>query len=215
MNSSKPGRIVIISSPSGGGKTSICQRLLDSPTGRREGWLFSVSHTTRPKRPNETEGREYHFVDRDTYHRLASQGYFAEHFSVHGHCYGTPRQPLDQALTEGRTILLDVDYQGALKLKDLYPEAITIFVLPPPPVQQSLRDRLRRRGTESPEELEVRFQNALNEMKQFAKFEYVVINQVLEEAVNQVLSIIERHPDTRHPCRIANLDVEQIRSMIG
>ncbi len=209
------GKIVIISSPSGGGKSSICQRLLESPTGKTEQWSFSVSYTTRRKRPGETEGREYRFVDRETYDRLVDEGFFAEHFSVHGSCYGTPRAPLDQALRENRTMLLDVDYNGALRLKDHYPQAITIFILPPPPAEESLRARLRKRGTESPRDLEIRFRNALVELRQYDRFEYVVINDDLAQAVDQVLSIIHRHPDAAHPCRTENLREEQIRDIIG
>ena len=213
--SGKPGRIFIVSSPSGGGKTSLCRRLLASEEGRAEGWRFSVSYPTRPRRPGETDGKEYYFVDRATYDRLASEGFFAEHFTVHGNCYGTPRQPLEQALQEQRIILLDVDYKGALRLKKLYPEAITICILPPPPVSESLRERLQKRGTESAQDLEVRFQNALDEMKQFDKFEYVVVNQELDEAVRQVLSIIRRHPALDHACRTGNVNMEQFRAILG
>ncbi|MEW5994952.1 MAG: guanylate kinase [Candidatus Zixiibacteriota bacterium] len=211
----KTGKIVIISSPSGGGKTSICRRLLDSDVGRAEGWQFSVSYTTRPKRPDETDGKEYHFVDRQAYDKLVSDGFFAEYFTVHGNCYGTPREPLEQALHNGSTILLDVDYKGALRLKRQYPEAITIFILPPPPVTDSLKERLSKRGTESAQDLGIRFRNALDEMKQFDKFEYIVINRDLDEAVRQVLDIIEQHPSPEHPCRTDNMNVEQLRTIIG
>ena len=207
MSRSKPGKIVIISSPSGGGKTSICRRLL-SPARKRQGWRFSVSYTTREKRRGEKNGVAYHFVAREQFDRLARSGFFAEHCKVHLYQYGTPRRPIEQVIKRGGVMLLDVDVKGAFKLKKAYPQAITIFVLPPSVA--ALRKRLKRRGTESREQLRIRFQNARREMKLFHKFDYVVINNDLTPAVRQVLSIVDSHL-----CRTEKLNMEQIKKITG
>ena len=207
MSSPKPGKIVIISSPSGGGKTSICRKLL-SPTRRRQGWTFSVSYTTRKKRIGERNGREYHFVKEEKFHSLVKKDYFAEYFKVHLYHYGTPRGPLDGIRNKGGVIILDVDVQGAFKLRREYPDAITIFISPPSIAE--LKRRLRRRGTETDEQLKVRFKNAIDEMKLFYKFDYVVINKELNVAVKQVLSIINAHE-----CRTDYINKKQFTEKIG
>ena len=207
MKPEKPGKIVIISSPSGGGKTSICRRLL-SPTRKKKGWKFSVSYTTRKKRRGERHGREYFFVDDNSFSKMRTRNAFAEYFKVHLYQYGTPRDTIEKTLKGGGVLLLDVDYQGALKLKKDYPEAITIFILPPSIA--ALKRRLKARGTETREQLKVRFENSKKEMRQFRQFEYVVINDDLDEAVKQVLSIINCHF-----CRSEKLGKEQIRKIVG
>jgi guanylate kinase len=207
MKPEKQGKIVIISSPSGGGKTSICRRLLN-PTRKKKGWKFSISYTTRTKRRGERHGREYYFVDDSTFSKMLARNAFAEHFKVHLYHYGTPRDTIDRTLKSGGVLLLDVDCQGALKLKKDYPEAITIFILPPSIA--ALKRRLKARGTETREQLKVRFENSKKEMRQFRQFEYVVINDDLDEAVKQVLSIINCHF-----CRTEKLRPEQIRKIVG
>ena len=197
----KPGKIVIISSPSGGGKTSICRKLL-SPTRKRLGWQFSVSYTTRAMRTGEKNGREYHFVSDDEFQKMVKAELFAEHFKVHLYKYGTPRKPLEKVLKSGGVMLLDVDVQGAKKIKKEYPEAITIFVMPPS--AKELRIRLRQRGTETKKQLQVRYNNAAAEMRLFDKFEYAVINKELNTAVTEVLSIINCHH-----CRTDKMTAEQ------
>lgn len=201
------GKIVIISSPSGGGKTSICRKLL-SPTRKKQGWQFSVSHTTRNKRPGERDGREYHFLSQEEFHERREAGMYAEACKVHLYWYGTPREPLDRVVRKGGVMLLDVDVQGAFKIKEAYPHAITIFVLPPSVTE--LKRRLTTRGTETPEQLKVRFENARKEMQLFKNFEYAVVNKELTSAVRQVLHIVEAHH-----CRVDNFDEEQIKKMMG
>jgi len=207
MNLPKPGKIVIISSPSGGGKTSICRKLL-SPTRRRQGWTFSVSYTTRNKRIGERDSREYHFVTEEKFHELIKKDFFAEYFQVHLYHYGTPRGPLDRIRQKGGVIILDVDVQGAFKLRREFPDAITIFISPPSIAE--LKRRLRRRGTETMEQLKVRFENAKKEIKLFDKFDYVVINHELNVAIKQVLSIINAHS-----CRTDNINKKQFIEKIG
>ena len=209
MSQKEPGRIVIISSPSGGGKTSICRRLL-SPTRRRQGWVFSVSHTTRAPRSGERNGREYNFVDKTEFALRVRSGFFAEHFKVHLYEYGTPRKPIETVRRHGGVMLFDVDVQGARRLKQEYPDAISVFVLPPS--QAELRRRLRRRGTETTEQLKLRLVNALREMRIFRRhgFDYVVINKDLKTAVRKVLSIVDAHP-----LRIDQVEPEQVSKITG
>jgi len=212
MKAPKPGLMVIISSPSGGGKSSICRRLL-SPSRRRLGWKFSISFTTRPRRKGERNGREYHFVTQDKFATLASQGMFAEHFHVHLYDYGTPRGPIEQLRQKGGVMLFDVDVQGAARLHGEYPDALTIFILPPSTAE--LRRRLRRRGTETKEQLKLRYENARKEMRAVMQdrtypFEYVVINDDLNEAVADVLAVIRSGL-----LRYGRLPMEQITKMLG
>jgi len=205
----KPGKIVIISSPSGGGKTSICRKLL-SPTRRRKGWNFSISYTTRRPRRGERNGREYFFVGEQEFLRLEKRRFFAESFRVHLYSYGTPRAPIEAVRRRGGVMLFDVDVKGARSLRRAYPEAIAVFILPPS--ISALKQRLRKRGTETAEQLSVRFENARREMRAFRRygFDYVVINQDLDKAVRQVLAIIHAHE-----CRTEFADTEQISRIIG
>lgn len=201
----EPGKIVVISSPSGGGKTSICRKLL-TPSRKKKGWQFSISYTTRKRRPTERDGREYHFVTEEKFRRLIKTDFFAEHFKVHLYRYGTPRKPLEKVIRAGGVVILDVDVQGAFRLKKEYPQAITIFILPPSiPV---LKRRLIRRGTETAEQRKVRFENARSEIRLYRKFEYCVINDDLDTAVDQVLSII-----ASHQCRTEHVRPEQIKKL--
>lgn len=207
--SRQPGQIVIISSPSGGGKTSICRKLL-SPTRKKDGWTFSISYTTRKPRPNEKNGREYFFVNDREFDRNVAENFFAEHFKVHLYKYGTPRKPIEEVRRKGGVMIFDVDVQGAKRLRKEYPDAISIFILPPS--RAELRRRLSHRGTENREQLKVRLDTALEEMRTFRtyKFDYVVVNKELGKAVRQVLGIIEAHP-----CRVDRVDPEQLKKITG
>jgi guanylate kinase len=201
-----PGTILIISSPSGGGKTSICRRLL-SRTRRHQGWTFSVSYTTRRPRTGERNGREYWFVTEAEFAKKVAADFFAEHFRVHLYHYGTPRGPMENVVAKGGVVILDVDVNGAFALKKEYPNAVTVFILPPSVPE--LRKRLRRRGTETKKDLAVRFDNARKEMRLYNKFDYVVVNKDLDTAVQEVLAIV-----ASHHCRVDRADLEQIRSII-
>jgi len=209
MALSKPGKIIIISSPSGGGKTSICRKLL-SPGRRRQGWTFSISYTTRDRRRGERNGREYHFVEDKKFDALVRRDFFAEHFKVHLYKYGTPRGPMEQVLRRGGVMILDVDAKGARKLHREFPEAISIFILPPS--VKALRQRLKQRGTETREQLAIRLKNAIREMRSFKAFgfDYVVINKELKVAARQVLDII-----AADGLRVDKVDPEQIRRITG
>lgn len=188
MSEQPRGKIVIISSPSGGGKTSICRALL-SEERKARGWTFSISYTTRDRRADEQNGREYHFVGDQQFEEMVEKGLLAEHFRVHLYKYGTPRQPLEKVLAEGGVMLLDVDVQGAKRLKKEYPQAITIFIKPPS--LAALKQRLTKRGTETEEQLIVRTENAVKEMEEHERhFTHVVINEDLDRAVQDVLKVI-------------------------
>lgn len=166
-----------------------------------------MSYTTREKRPGERNGREYFFVTEGRFKKLVNADFFAEHFKVHLYHYGTPRGPMEQAVRRGGVMILDVDVQGALRLKKVYPEAMTIFILPPS--VKELRRRLIRRGTETLEQRRVRFENARKEMKLYRRFEYCVINDDLDTAVKEVLSIINCHH-----CRSELIRPEQIKKLL-
>lgn len=188
MSEQPRGKIVIISSPSGGGKTSICRALL-SEERKARGWTFSISYTTRDRRADEQNGREYHFVGDQQFEEMVEKGLLAEHFRVHLYKYGTPRQSLEKVLAEGGVMLLDVDVQGAKRLKKEYPQAITIFIKPPS--LAALKQRLTKRGTETEEQLIVRTENAVKEMEEHERhFTHVVINEDLDRAVQDVLKVI-------------------------
>ncbi len=205
MSSNRSGQLVILSSPSGGGKTSICRELLTAER-RDAGWTFSISYTTRQRREGEKNGREYHFVPATEFDSLIAQDFFAEHFQVHLYKYGTPRGPLEAVVREGGVMLLDVDIQGARQLKTEYPDAIAIFILPPS--LDALQDRLAKRGTETAEQLALRFARAREEMSAFRDypFDYVVINDTLPEAVADVLAIVRAHPRRRDRWTTEQLD---------
>jgi len=179
------GKIIIISSPSGGGKTTICHKLLNS----NKKWKFSVSYTTREKRQGEVDGREYFFVDRAEFVRRRRQGFFAESARVHTHYYGTPREPLDKVVYRGGVILLDVDVKGAARIKREYSQALSIFILPPS--RAELKRRLKRRGTETAAQLKVRLKNAIAEMDRHNRFDYIIINENINEAVAAADHIIK------------------------
>jgi len=200
------GKIIVISSPSGGGKSSICQELLKR--NKKDNWQFSVSYTTRPPRPNETDGIEYNFVTHAKFQELKKKKLFAESCQVHRFYYGTSRRPIEKILKNGGVMLLDVDVKGAKKLKAQFPEAATIFILPPNKTE--LKKRLKRRGTEDDKHLKIRRSRALSEMKLFKRFEFVVVNKDLGTAVDEVEMIIK----SLH-CRQGNLNLEQINRIVG
>lgn len=181
----KPGRLIIIAAPSGTGKTTVIRRFLAT----HPRMIHSVSWTTRPMRPGDVDGRDYHFIDEAEFRRGIDGGVFAEWAEVHDHFYGTPREPLDCWLAEGRDVLLDVDVVGSLNLKKAYGDrAIAIFLVPP--TMEELKRRLFSRGTDSPEQQQIRLRNALAEMAAKGKFDHQVVNDDLEQACQEIERII-------------------------
>lgn len=176
---------VILSAPSGGGKTTIARKLLE----RRPDVGYSVSCTTRAPREGEVDGRDYRFLSTDQFLSARDAGEFAEWAEVHGNFYGTLRSQVREVLAGGRHVLMDIDVQGARQFHAAFPETVLIFVLPPS--GETLMSRLSARGSENRERLLVRLRNARAELSEVGHYHYVVVNDELERAVNQVSAIID------------------------
>jgi guanylate kinase len=188
---------VILSAPSGGGKTTIARMLL----ARRPDLGYSVSCTTRAPRPTEVPGRDYYFMTRAEFIAKREQGAFAESAEVHGNLYGTLRAEVERVMAAGQHVVMDIDVQGAVQFIRAFPHSVTIFILPPS--AEVLLERLRARKTESPAQLAARLQSALQELQQVDEYEYVVMNDDLERAVSSVASIIDAEVVSRE--RLKNL----------
>ncbi len=180
----RKGLLIILSSPSGGGKTSIYKKILE----HNPEFLYSVSATTRPKRVGEIDGKSYHFLSVDEFRRQIEEGKFAEWALVYGHYYGTYRSFIDRALAEGKIVLMDIDTQGAKNLIGLYKEAVDIFIIPPS--YETLKKRLYKRDTDDRYALKLRLEEALKEINEWPNYKYVVINDSLRKAVKKVEAVI-------------------------
>ena len=183
-NPTARGTLFVVSSPSGGGKGTLIRRVLEVV----DNLSYSVSYTTRGPRPNEVNGREYFFVDPATFEEMTADGEFLEWACVHGNYYGTSRRQIAEKTAAGVDIILEVDVQGAASVRQLLMDSVSVFILPPS--YAVLRNRLCARGTDSPENLELRMRNAPEELKQYSSFDYVIINDEIERAVGQLASII-------------------------
>jgi guanylate kinase len=188
---------VILSAPSGGGKTTIARMLL----ARRPDLGYSVSCTTRAPRTGEVQGRDYYFISRAEFIAKREQGAFAESAEVHGNLYGTLRAEVERVMSDGKHVVMDIDVQGAVQFIRAFPLSVTIFILPPS--AEVLLERLRGRNTETSAQLAARLQSALQELQQVDEYEYVVINDDLERAVASVESIIDAEVVSRE--RLKNL----------
>ena len=186
MSVSGRGDLFIVASPSGGGKTTLIRRLLENPPG--EPLRFSVSHTTRPMRQGEEDGREYHFVTAEEFQRMVQQDAFLEHNEVHGHIYGTSRAEVLPRLAAGEDVVLDIDVQGARDIRGAHPEAVTIFIVPASPAE--LERRLRQRGLDSEEAIRKRLINAAKEVREAEDFQYVIVNDDLDRASLELQSLV-------------------------
>jgi guanylate kinase len=177
------GTLYIISAPSGAGKTSLVQSLLTMLPDV----VASVSHTTRSPRPQEVDGRNYHFIDEARYQRMVEDGEFLEYAKVFGNFYGTSRQHIQEQLLLGKDVVLEIDWQGARQIRQLMSDCMSIFVLPPS--LQALRERLSNRGQDSDEIIERRMREAVSEMTHYAEFDYIVINDDFDTALQELASI--------------------------
>lgn len=179
------GLMLVLSSPSGAGKTTLARRLVEDEPDI----AMSVSHTTRVQRKGEKDGRDYHFVDRDTFTRMRERGEFLEWAVVFDNYYGTTRRPVEQALAEGRDVLFDVDWQGAAALRDqAKDDVVTVFILPP--TAADLEQRLNVRAQDTPEIVRRRMLGASNEIQHWQDYDYVVINYDIEQSVTAVRAIL-------------------------
>ena len=178
------GTLFVVSSPSGGGKGTLIRHVLDVV----ENLSYSVSYTTRAPRQNELDGREYFFINRETFDEMVAAGEFLEWACVHGNFYGTSRKQIIDETAAGADLILEVDVQGAASVRQLLMDSVSISILPPS--YEVLRQRLIARGTDSPEELEVRLRNAPEELNQYSAFDYVIINDKIDRAAAQLASII-------------------------
>ena len=197
-------RLYVVAAPSGGGKTSLINALLQRDPNLR----LSVSHTTRPPRPGEIDGVHYHFIDESRFRKLVAESAFLEHAKVYGHYYGTGRAAVEEKLAAGLDVMLDIDWQGAQQVRKSFPESCSIFILPPS--LQELRSRLTRRGQDSEATIESRMRQARDETAHCSEFDFLVINDDFEAALEDLYSIVHRHRTARsgQQERIASLLAE-------
>ena len=177
------GTLYIVSAPSGAGKTSLVKALLDTQPLAR----VSVSHTTRPMRPGEVDGVNYHFVSREAFVERLEHGEFLEHAEVFGNLYGTSQRWVEQTLEDGYDLILEIDWQGAQQVRRLMPQAKSIFILPP--TQEALRQRLTNRGQDSDEVIDKRMREAVSEMTHYVEYDYLVINDDFAHALVDLQSV--------------------------
>lgn len=178
------GNLFIISAPSGAGKTSLVQALL----GTNPHIDLSVSYTTRDPRPGEQDGKDYHFVSRETFLTMAKRGEFMESAEVYGNLYGTSQTWISQEIAKGRDILLEIDWQGAAQVRRLFPDCISIFILPPS--RKALEQRLKGRGKDNAEVIARRMAAVREDVAHVAEFDYVIINDNLNEALRELDAVV-------------------------
>jgi guanylate kinase len=179
------GRLYVVSAPSGAGKTSLVKALMEREPRIR----FSVSYTTRKPRPKEVAGRDYHFVSMERFNEMVAHGEFLEHAKVFDNCYGTGVRAVQESLANGEQLLLEIDWQGARQVRARLPEARSIFILPPS--RSALQQRLKDRSTDSTEVIERRLRDAAHDIEHWTEFDYVVINDRFEQALDDLLDIAQ------------------------
>jgi len=187
--SAEPGRLYVIAAPSGAGKTSLVKALMEREPRLR----FSVSYTTRKPRATEIDGRDYHFITPERFHEMVERGEFLEHAQVYDNFYGTGMQSVRDALSAGGLVLLEIDWQGARQVREGLPEARTIFILPP--TRRALEERLNARSTDSAEVIQRRLQDAERDIGHWTEFDYVVINDRFEQALEDLHAIVRERGD--------------------
>lgn len=194
-----PGNLFVVAAPSGAGKSSLVKALLELDARVQP----SVSHTTRPPRGQEKHGREYFFTSTAEFDSMVLADAFVEWAHVHGHRYGTSKKAIEDRMMHGSDVILEIDWQGALQIKRIYPNAVLIFILPPS--WEELRSRLERRGEDTPEVIETRLVNAANELAQAKEFDFVIINELFERALFDLKAIV-------HAQRLKFLSQRRIRA---
>ena len=190
------GLLIEVSGPSGAGKDTVCNKVVEDMKDTK----ISISMTSREPRGKEQDGVEYYFVTKEEFEEKIKNDEFLEYAVVHNNqYYGTPKAKIEEDISKGKNIILVIDIQGALKIKEILPEALFIFIMPPS--MEELKDRLIKRGTESKKKILERFKTAYNEINEFAKYNYVVVNDRVDKAVNKVKSII-----TAEKCRVDRIE---------
>jgi guanylate kinase len=179
-----PGNLFVVAAPSGAGKSSLVKALLELDSHVQP----SVSHTTRAPRGQEKHGREYFFVSETEFDAMVQAGAFVEWANVHNHRYGTSRKAIEERMAQGADVILEIDFQGAIQIKKIFANAISIFILPPS--WEELRSRLERRGEDSPEVIELRMKNAAIEVAQVQQFDFVIINELFDRALFYLKAIV-------------------------
>ncbi|WP_428625113.1 guanylate kinase [Sedimenticola sp.] len=178
------GTLFIVSAPSGAGKTSLLKALVETEEQVR----VSISHTTRPKRPGETPGVDYHFVDTDAFTRMIEAGAFLEHAEVFGNYYGTSEEGIREQMEQGNDVILEIDWQGAQQVRRRIPDTVSVFILPPTP--EALRQRLGNRGQDSETVIQRRLGEAREEMSHYPEYDYIVVNDLFDQALGELRAII-------------------------
>ena len=179
-----PGNLIVVAAPSGAGKSSLVKALLELDSHVH----LSVSHTTRAPRGQEKHGRDYYFASQSEFDAMVQSNAFVEWAHVHGNRYGTSKKAIEERIAQGNDVVLEIDFQGALQIKQVFANAVLIFILPPS--WEELRSRLERRGEDTPEVIEVRLKNAAEEMAQVSKFDFVIINELFERALFDLKAIV-------------------------
>ncbi|OGA40764.1 MAG: guanylate kinase [Betaproteobacteria bacterium RIFCSPLOWO2_12_FULL_68_19] len=188
----RKGSLFVITAPSGAGKTSLINALLEDDPRLK----LSVSYTTRAPRPGERDGREYHFVDEPTFLAMRSRGEFLENAEVHGYRYGTSKRVINEALGRGEDLVLEIDWQGARQVRALYPDCVGIFILPPSVAE--LERRMRARGQDSEQVIRRRLENARDELTHAGEFKYAIINKDFNTAKDELAEIIRKERTKPH-----------------
>ena len=179
-----PGNLFVVSAPSGTGKSSLVKALLELDSHVH----LSISHTTRAPRGQEKHGRDYYFASQSEFDAMVEGNAFVEWAHVHGNRYGTSKKAIEERIAQGSDVILEIDFQGALQIKEAFANAILVFILPPS--WEELRSRLERRGEDSPDVIEVRLKNAATEMAQVSKFDFVIINELFERALFDLKAVV-------------------------
>ncbi len=185
----RKGLLVVISAPSGGGKTTVIRKVLVSGNGN---FRYSISATTRPLRAGEVDGQDYHFLSLEEFKDKKEQGEYVEWAEVHGNYYATPRKPIEKWLNEGKTVFLDLDVNGGLEVKEYFNDSALLIFIKPPSIE-SLVQRLRGRKTETQHEIDKRLKRVPEEMQKSQRYDYQILNEDLDNTKTEILEIIRNH----------------------